>query len=105
MKEKRELDLDTFGEIMDEFLKENKIQMLITIPEGSITPEMKDNVGLGPTLRFYILLAALTTVVKETVDVMSIDAGSPEWEHTVDLMLSLVRQDIMDSKPEEEEKA
>lgn len=103
MKEKRELDLDTFGEIVDEFLKENEIQMLITIPEGSITPETRDNVGLGPVVHFYILLKALTTVVKETVDAMSINAGSPEWEHTVDVILSLVRQDIME--PEEEEKA
>ena len=101
MKEKRELDLDTFGEIVDEFLKENEIQMFITIPKGSITPEVRDNVGLGPVVHFYILLKALTTVVKETVDVMSIDAGSPEWEHTVDAILSLVKQDIMDSKPKE----
>lgn len=101
MKEKRELNLDTFGEIVDEFLKENEIQMLITIPEGSITPEVRDNVGLGPVVHFYILLKALTTVVKETVDAMSINAGSPEWEHTVDAILSLVKQDIMDSKPKE----
>ena len=87
---------------MDEFLKENEIQMLITIPEGSITPETMDNVGLGPIVHFYILLKALTTVVKETVDAMSINAGSPEWEHTVDAILSLVKQDIMDSKPKEE---
>ena len=101
MKDKIELHLDTFGEIVDEFLKENEIQMLITIPKGSITPEVRDNVRLGPVVRFYILLKALTTVVKETVDVMSIDAGSPEWEHTVDAILSLVKQDIMDSKPKE----
>ena len=102
MKEKRELGLDTFGEIMDEFLKENKIQMLITIPEGSITPEIESNTRLWPVVHFYILLKALTTVVKEMVDVMSINAGSPEWEHTVDAILSLVKQDIMDSKPKEE---
>ena len=101
MKEKRELNLDTFGEIMDEFLKENKIQMLITIPEGSITPEIESNTRLGPVVHFYILLEALTAVVKETMDVMSVDAGSPEWEHTVDTILSLVKQDIMDSKSEE----
>ena len=102
MKEIETLNLDTFGEIVDEFLKENKIQMLITLPEGSITPEVRDNVGLGPVVHFYILLNALTAVVKETVDVMSIDAGSPEWEHTVDAILSLVKQDIMDSKSKEE---
>lgn len=103
MKEKRELNLDTFGEIVDEFPKENEIQTLITIPEGSVTPEMRDNVVLGPVVfRFYILLKALATGVKETVDVMSINAGSPEWEHTVDAILSLVKQDIMDSKPKEE---
>ena len=101
MKEKRELNLDRFGEIVDEFLKENEIQMLITLPEGSETPEIESNTGLGPVVHFYILLKTLTAVVKETVDVMSIDAGSPEWEHTVDVMLYLVKQDIMDSKSEE----
>lgn len=75
--------------------------MLITIPKGSITPEMRDNVVLGPVVHFYILLKALTTVVKETVDVMSIDAGSPEWEHTVDTILSLVKQDIMTEEEKE----
>ena len=101
MKESKTLNLDAFGEIMDEFLKENKIQMLITLPEGSETPEIESNTGLGPVVHFYILLKTLTAVVKETVDVMSIDAGSPEWEHTVDVMLYLVKQDIMDSKSEE----
>ena len=29
---------EKFGEIMNDFLKENKINMLITLPEGSIEP-------------------------------------------------------------------
>ena len=42
-----ELDLDKFGEIMDDFLKKNEIRMLITLPEGSIEPVVEDNVDLA----------------------------------------------------------
>ena len=60
---------------------------------------MSDHIDALKAWRF--LLETLTAVVKETVDVMSIDAGSPEWEHTVDTILSLVKQDIMTEEEKE----
>ena len=50
------LDLDTFGEIMDKFIKDNEIKILITLPQGSIDAVVDDNVGAGSVLQFYIVL-------------------------------------------------
>ena len=36
------MDLEKFGEIIDNFLKENHVQMLIDMPEGTIEPIVKD---------------------------------------------------------------
>ena len=55
------MDIDKFGEIIDEFLKVNHVQMLIDMPEGTEDVTIKDNVGMGPTVHFYILLQALTS--------------------------------------------
>ena len=48
-----ELDLDKFGDIMNDFLEKNEIRMLVTLPEGSIEPVVEDNVGLGSTVHFF----------------------------------------------------
>ena len=61
---KKELSIDAFGEIVDEFLKENEIHMTITLPEGSVTPVIKDNIGTVSVLQFYILLNTVGVVVK-----------------------------------------
>ena len=41
------LDLDTFGDLMDGFIKQNEINMLLTIPEGSMEVKVQDNVNAG----------------------------------------------------------
>ena len=57
--EMAELNIDTFGEIMDDFIEKNHIQMLIDIPEGTNEPQIKDNAQLGGVVQFYILLDKL----------------------------------------------
>ena len=42
------LDLDQFGEVMDNLLRDNEIQMLITMPKGTQEETIVDNLGLGP---------------------------------------------------------
>ena len=39
-------DLDSFGEIIDQFLKENEVKMLLTLPEGTLDVQVMDNTGL-----------------------------------------------------------
>ena len=69
-----ELNIETFGEIMDDFLKKNEINLLVTLPEGTLEATLKDNTGCGPVIRFYILLWALKSGMKELVEAMPIDA-------------------------------
>lgn len=92
----RKLDLDTFGEIIDKFLEENEIRMLLTMPKGTQKVQVMDNVNLGPTVQFYIMLNSITAICKELRNQLGIDTASPEWEHTVNVMLGMVKRDILE---------
>ena len=88
-------DLDTFGEIVDKFLEENEVTMLLTMPKGTQAVRVKDNVNLGPTVQFYIMLNSITAICKELRTLIGIDTASPEWEHMVNVMLGMVKSDIL----------
>lgn len=91
------LDLDSFGEIIDDFLKENTIQMLLTLPKGTLDVQVRDNTGLGSVVQFYILLNSIKTIVDSMREDMGIDGEPPNWEKTVDELLSMVKSEIMES--------
>lgn len=91
-----EFNLDKFGEIMDDFLEKNKISMLITLPEGSIEPVVEDNVGIGSTVHFYILLNSIGTVCEQMQKDMGIDKASAEWANVVHVLLKMVEAEILD---------
>lgn len=91
-----ELDLDKFGEIMDDFLKKNKISMLITLPEGSIESVVEDNVGLGSTVHFYILLNSIRTVCQQMQKDMGIDKGSDEWANVAHTLMKMVEAELLE---------
>lgn len=93
------MDLEKFGEIIDNFLKENHVQMLIDMPEGALDPIVKDNIGAGAVMKFYFLLNALSTVVKEMKKDMGISSDdTEEWEKVVDGIMELVKNDLMASE-------
>ena len=92
--ENKKLDLDSFGEIMDKFILDNDISLLINMPAGTIEPEIQDNTGMGPVMQFYILLNALVAVVKNVTDLMGIEKDARE--DLVDGLLCLVKKDIME---------
>lgn len=89
------MDLDKFGEIIDNFLKDNDVSMLINIPDGTLDPIIKDNVGMGSVIRFYILLIALESIGKQLKSDMGI-ASQEEWEKAIDGILKLVKKDLME---------
>ena len=93
----KKLDLDSFGEIIDDFLKDNKIQMLLTMPEGTLDVQVRDNTGLGAVVQFYILLNSIASVGADMRKQMKIDNTSPEWRNVVDALLGLVRNELMES--------
>ena len=89
------MDLDKFGEIIDNFLKDNDIAMWITVSEGTLDPVIKDNTGVGLVIKFYILLIALKAIGKQLRSDMGI-ALQEEWEGTIDGILKLVKKDLME---------
>ena len=88
------LDLDTFGEIMDKFIKDNEIKMLITLPEGSIDPVIDDNVGAGSVMQFYIVLNALPTICKQLKDGMGIDDDG--WRSVAETLSEMIKKEMLD---------
>lgn len=89
------MDLDKFGEIIDNFLKDNNISMLIEVPEGTLDPVIKDNADMGPVIEFYILLIALKAIGKQLRSDMGI-TSQEEWEGAIDGILKLVKKDLME---------
>ena len=89
------MDLDKFGEIIGNFLKDNDVSMLINIPDGTLDPIIKDNVGMGSVIRFYILLIALESIGKQLKSDMGI-TSQEKWEGAIDAILKLVKKDLME---------
>ena len=94
--ENKKLDVDSFGEIMDKFILENEVGMSIIMPEGTIEPEIQDNIGMGPVMQFYIVLNALVDITKNVTDLMGIEKDGREY--LVDGILDLVKKDIMEAQ-------
>ena len=89
------MNLDKFGEIIDNFLKDNNVSMLINVPEGTLDPIIKDNTGMGSVIKFYILLIALKSIGKQLRSDMDI-ISQEEWEGAIVGILDLVRRDLVE---------
>lgn len=87
------LTTERFGEIMDDFLEKNEINMLITLPEGTLEPRISDNTGMGSVVQFYILLATIPTVFKAMFELTGLDEN--EKESLIDGMLELVKNEMV----------
>ena len=86
-----ELNLDTFGEIMDKFIKDAHIQLLIDMPEGTTDAELKDNTGMGAVMQFYIILNAVEKVYKTMVEDMQLDDSD---DTLIDSLLMLLKESV-----------
>lgn len=90
------LDIDRFGEIIDEALKKSEVQLLVTLPAGTLEAETDSNVEGGPVMDFYILLNALKTVVRNVVTIMDPD---PERIGSMyDELFAILKHDLMKDK-------
>ncbi len=96
--DKKKLDIDTFGEIIDEFLKNNPVRMVVDLPEGKDIPEIIDNTGMGPVIQFYLLLKALKVCLSELIEVANLD--KKEVPKMLDEMLEMVRHECLEGKNE-----
>lgn len=89
------MNMDTFQEIIDNFLTENEVHMLLTMPEGTQEVTVQDNTSLGPVVQFFFILNAIASVCKAMQEQIGIDLDSEDWTKIVDTMLSMVRRDIL----------
>lgn len=95
------LDPALFCEIMDDFLKDMDVGMVIEIPEGTLEAKVTDNVHCGSLVRYYILLSAIRPIVagmREELD----DIRGDELMQSIDQMLSAIRGRTMTAIEEEE---
>ena len=74
--------IDKMGEIIDKFLLENDIGMMIRLPEGSMDPEIKssfDDIGFDKNVMdLYILLHAIANVVANLIKADFLDPDRAE---------------------------
>ena len=96
----KKFNLDSFGKIIDDFLEQNVIHMLLTLPEGTLDVQVQDNTGLGSVVQFYILLNSIKTISKSMQTDMGIDGKSPEWEKIVDTLLDMIRNEMLEGETE-----
>lgn len=90
------LDIDTFGAIIDEALKNANVQLLVTLPEGTLEAEIDSNVNGGPVMEFYILLNALKTVMRGVVAQMNLD---PDLIGDIyDNLFAILKHDLMEER-------
>lgn len=68
-----ELNMDTFGEIMDKFVKDAHVQLLIDMPEGTTKAKLKDNTGMGAVMQFYIILNAVEQIYQDMCEQMQLE--------------------------------
>ena len=92
---KKELTLDTFGEIMDKFIKDSKIQLLIEMPEGTNDATVTDNAGLGPVVQFYIILNAVQAIYADMLKLMRTD---DEDGKLLESLLQLLEESIREGR-------
>lgn len=87
------LDLDTFGEIMDDFIKRSDIKLLIEMPEGTQEATVT---GTGvATLDFYIQLNAIIPTLAQVIR----DMGGKEkldTEGVLDGVFEMMKHDIIE---------
>ena len=84
------MDIERFGEIMDKFLKDSKVAMLVKMPEGTLDVEIEDNTGLGPTIQLYILFQALSKALIDTCNQM----GGLKTDEFIDSMMEVVKDEV-----------
>lgn len=87
-----ELNLDTFGEIMDQFIHENEIALLVSKEAMTDDWRVRENTGCCPVMQFYILLNALGVVLADMIRTAGLDG---DIEGMIDGLLRLVKEDVL----------
>lgn len=90
--------IEKFGDTMDEFLKNNRVGMVIELPIGTLEPEIQDSTKLGPVVQMYILMHCMRKVIDQMWDML--DEGKrlfkpEEKKNFVKASLKMIENDIL----------
>lgn len=95
---KEEFNIDKFGEIMDGFLKDNPVQLVITLPEGTLEPDIKSNTKMGPVIDMYIMTHALRKTLTEIFKMEIMDKNKKS--DFLDEILKVIKNEVMEGENE-----
>ena len=101
-----ELNLDTFGEIVDKYLNDSDIYILLHMPEGTQEVEIeKSNLPESGVLYFFAAVRMMITSALKMHAELSSTKSSFDWPGFVDQLMDVVKEDLLASVelPDEEE--
>lgn len=90
------LTLDTFGDIVDEFITKNDCKMLIEFPTGESSPKISDNMGIGPVGALYFCLKAINPTFRDLCKGLNLSADAVDREKLADAICSLIRAELLE---------
>ena len=90
-----ELNIEAFGGIIDQLLTENEVNMLITLPKGSLDVRIQENIKLGSVIRFYIFLNCIKPITDEFAKEAGINKKSAEWAGIVNGLLDMIKKEML----------
>ena len=96
-KNQKRLTLDTFGDIVDEFITKNDCKMLIEFPAGESSPKISDNVGIGPVGSLYFCLKAITPTFRDLCKGLDLDLDDSQREQLADAICSLIKAELLEA--------
>ena len=79
-------------------MKQISAEQVRALPEGTVEPQIQDNIGFGSVAHFYILLQAMASVFGSLRDLLD----PSQVEQCIDTLLDLLKKDILDKGGEKD---
>ena len=88
----RKLDMNSFAEIMNEFLTDSDCALLIRSKPGTQEVTCQNNLGIGPVEVLFFLMKAMAQTAKKLMDI----GGDFDPETTANVVADLVKDEILE---------
>lgn len=98
MEDRQKLNLEIFGEIMDRFIHQNKMGLMIRKDADSDDWDVT-GVGMGAVLDFYIFLNAIEPIYQRMLKEMEIK-DRIDAEKLAESLTDLIREDLINAAKE-----
>lgn len=87
----KELNFDTFSELINKFITEAHMQVLIDMPEGTQEVTVEDNIDAGPAVQYFVLIQAMKKVWKDLMQI-----GEVDQEKFLDSVWELLKAELLE---------